>query len=59
MINFILCKNNNYRPDDTKILQFILSRLLDEIKEFINKSSQKKLVVLDNSCIKARKMTTI
>lgn len=42
-INFILYKDNNYAPDNTKILQFILLEPQDKVKESINKLLQKKL----------------
>ena len=43
MINFIFCKNNGYSPGNTEILQFMLSKPLNKVKESINKLPQKKL----------------
>ena len=41
IINFICCKDNGYSLGDIKILQFILSKLLNKVKESINKLLQK------------------
>lgn len=43
IINFIFYENDGYLSSDTKILQFIFLESPDEVKEFANKSSQKKL----------------
>lgn len=37
IINFIFCKDDSYLPGNTKILQFMLSKLPDEFKKFVNK----------------------
>lgn len=37
MINSIFSKNNGYSSSDTKILQFMLSELSDEVKESVTK----------------------
>lgn len=37
-INFMFCKDDDYPPIDTKILQFILSEPPDEVKKSVNKS---------------------
>lgn len=37
IINFILCKNDDYLPGDTKILQFMLSESLDKVRGSVNK----------------------
>lgn len=58
MNNFILCKNNSYPLNDIKILQFIFSEPLNEVKESVNKLTQ-KIATLDNSLIKARRVTVI
>lgn len=42
MINFIFFKNDGYFPCNTKILQLMLLKLLDEVKKFVNELPQKK-----------------
>ena len=42
MINFIFYKDNGYPPSNTKILHFILSKSLNEVKESVYKLPQKK-----------------
>lgn len=59
MINFILCEDDGYSPGNTEILQFMLSEPSDEVKESVNKLPQKKPAALDNSLIKARRVTVI
>lgn len=59
MINFILHEDNSYFFDNIKILQFILLRPLNKVKESVNKLLQEKTIALDNFFIKTRKATII
>lgn len=59
IINFIFSKDNGYSPSDIKILQFMLSKPPDEVKKSIYESPQKKIIALDNSLVKARRVTII
>ena len=54
MMNFIFYKDDDYPSSHTSILQFMLLKLLNKIKETINNLLPTKIAALGNFLVKAK-----